>query len=225
MAPARARSIYTISPQNSTAFGAAITIDNTGATALTSWTLTWSFANGQTVSSLWNGIETQSGANVTVKNETYNGSIAAGGSLTGIGFNGTWNGVTNAVPTSFAINGTACGGAATGELHACSLGVHSVDCPGRQRHRHHHGHRREPVHRQRNLRRIRNADGRNCCVQPSSSTSSSVLTLTVASTTVAGNYPITITGTSGTLSPVTTSHYTHSTGRVALRCTVAVPPL
>jgi endoglucanase len=98
---------YVISPQNSSAFGAAITIVN-GPTAITSWTLAWSFANGQTVASLWNGIETQSGANVTVKNESYNGSIAAGGTLTGIGFNGTWNGTTNAIPTAFSLNGTAC---------------------------------------------------------------------------------------------------------------------
>jgi hypothetical protein len=99
---------YTISPQNSTSFGGAITIVNNGSTALSSWTLTWSFANGQTVSSLWNGNEIQSGANVTVTNESYNGSIAAGGSYTGVGFNGTWNGVTNAIPTSFSLNGTAC---------------------------------------------------------------------------------------------------------------------
>jgi hypothetical protein len=99
---------YTISPQNSSAFGAAITIKNTGTTALTNWTLTWAFANGQTVSSLWNGVETQSGANVTVKNESYNGSIAAGGSYTGMGFNGTWNGTTNVVPTAFSLNGTTC---------------------------------------------------------------------------------------------------------------------
>jgi hypothetical protein len=99
---------YTISPQNTSAFGASLTINNTGTTALTSWTLTWAFANGQTVSQLWNGIETQSGANVTVKNEPYNGSIAAGGTLSGIGFNGTWNGSTNAIPTAFSLNGTAC---------------------------------------------------------------------------------------------------------------------
>jgi hypothetical protein len=98
---------YVISPQNSSAFGAAITIVN-GSTAITSWTLTWTFANGQTISSLWNGIETQSGANVTVKNESYNGSIAANGTLTGIGFNGTWNGTTNAIPTAISLNGTAC---------------------------------------------------------------------------------------------------------------------
>jgi endoglucanase len=98
---------YTISPQNNTAFGAAISIKN-GSTAITSWTLTWTFANGQTVSSLWNGIETQSGANVTVKNEPYNGSIAASATLSGIGFNGTWNGTTNAIPTAISLNGTAC---------------------------------------------------------------------------------------------------------------------
>jgi hypothetical protein len=98
---------YTISPQNNSAFGAAITIKN-GSTAITSWTLTWAFANGQTISSLWNGVETQSGSNVTVKNESYNGSIAANGTLTGIGFNGTWNGSTNAVPTAISLNGTAC---------------------------------------------------------------------------------------------------------------------
>jgi hypothetical protein len=100
--------VYTISPQNSSAFGGAITIDNTGTTAISSWTLTWTFANGQTITSLWNGAETQSGSQVTVKNLSYNGAIAAGGSYSGMGFNGAWNGTTNAVPTSFAVNGTTC---------------------------------------------------------------------------------------------------------------------
>jgi len=99
---------YTISPQNNSQFGASITIKNGGTTALSTWSLTWSFANGQTVSELWNGIETQSGANVTVNNEPYNGSIAAGATLSGIGFNGTWNGTTNAIPAAFSLNGTAC---------------------------------------------------------------------------------------------------------------------
>ena len=99
---------YTIGNQWQGGFGAAITIKNTGNTALTSWTLTWAFANGQTISQFWNGVETQSGANVTVKNESYNGSIAADGSLTGLGFNGTWNNSTNAVPTAISLNGTAC---------------------------------------------------------------------------------------------------------------------
>ncbi len=99
---------YVIQPQNTSAFGANITINNTGTTALTSWTLSWAFANGQTITQLWNGAGTQSGASVTVTNESYNGSIAAGASYSGVGFNGTWNGVTNAVPTAISLNGMAC---------------------------------------------------------------------------------------------------------------------
>jgi len=99
---------YSVPSQWSGGFTGAVTIDNTGTTAISSWTLTWTFANGQTITQLWNGSETQSGANVTVKNLSYNGSIPAGGSYNGMGFNGTWNNVTNAVPTSFAVNGTTC---------------------------------------------------------------------------------------------------------------------
>ena len=89
-------------------FQAAITIQNTSSTAWSSWILTWSFANGQTINGLWNGAASQSGGNVTVRNLSYNGSIPAGGSYNGVGFTGTWNNTTNAVPTSFAINGTTC---------------------------------------------------------------------------------------------------------------------
>jgi endoglucanase len=99
---------YAISSQWGGGFGAAITINNTGTTAISNWTLTWNFANGQTITQLWNGSETQSGANVTVSNLSYNGSIPAGGSYTGMGFNGTWNNTTNAIPSSFSINGTTC---------------------------------------------------------------------------------------------------------------------
>jgi len=103
--------VYTISSQWNSGFGAGITIQNTGTTAWTNWTLTWTYSNGQTISQLWNGTATQSGANVTVTNMSYNGSIPAGGSYSGMGFNGTWNGSTNATPTSFAVNGITCGAA------------------------------------------------------------------------------------------------------------------
>ena len=99
---------YSITNQWPGGFGASITIDNTGTTALSNWTLTWSFANGQTVTQLWNGNVAQSGNKVTVTNMSYNGSIPAGGSYSGVGFNGSWNNTTNAVPTSFAVNGTTC---------------------------------------------------------------------------------------------------------------------
>jgi glucuronoarabinoxylan endo-1,4-beta-xylanase len=99
---------YSITNQWSGGFQTAITINNTGTTGITNWTLTWSFANGQTITQLWNGTETQSGANVTVTNLSYNGTIAAGGNYNGMGFTGTWNNTANAVPASFAVNGTTC---------------------------------------------------------------------------------------------------------------------
>jgi cellulose 1,4-beta-cellobiosidase len=99
---------YTVVSQWGGGFGASISINNTGTTAISNWTLTWSFANGQIITQLWNGIETQNGANVTVSNESYNGSIASGGVYSAMGFNGSWNNTTNAAPTSFAVNGVAC---------------------------------------------------------------------------------------------------------------------
>ena len=101
---------YTISPQNSSNFGANITIVNGGTTTLSNWVLTWSFANGQTISSSWNGTVSQSGANVTVSEQSGQTweNIPAGGSYTGFGFNGTWNGTTNSIPAAFSLNGTAC---------------------------------------------------------------------------------------------------------------------
>jgi hypothetical protein len=53
---------------------------------------------------------TQSGANVTVSEQSGQTwqNIPAGGSYSGFGFNGNWNGTTNAIPTAFSLNGTAC---------------------------------------------------------------------------------------------------------------------
>jgi cellulose 1,4-beta-cellobiosidase len=99
---------YTASSTSPSTFQGAITIDNTGAEYLSSWTLTWAFADEQTITDLWNGIETQSGANVKVNSETYNGALYPGGSISSVGFEGTWNGTTNAVPAAISLNGTAC---------------------------------------------------------------------------------------------------------------------
>jgi xyloglucan-specific exo-beta-1,4-glucanase len=87
---------YAISSEWPGGFGANVTVTNTGTVATTGWTVKWTFANGQTVTSLWNGSYAQSGANVTVTNLSYNGAIGVGGN-TSFGFNGVWSG-TNAVP-------------------------------------------------------------------------------------------------------------------------------
>lgn len=99
---------YAITSSWTGGFTAAIDIKNTGSQALSSWTLQWTFANGQTISEAWNGVATQGGANVTIVNESYNGSIPAGGSYSGLGFNGTWNNSTNSVPAAISLNGVAC---------------------------------------------------------------------------------------------------------------------
>ncbi|HKT04386.1 MAG TPA: cellulose binding domain-containing protein, partial [Rugosimonospora sp.] len=91
-------------------FTASITL-NVGPTAVSAWTLTWSYTAGQQVSSAWNATVGQSGGAVTARNMSYNGQVAAGGSVQ-FGLQGTFT-AANPAPTDFALNGTACGGAGT----------------------------------------------------------------------------------------------------------------
>jgi cellulose 1,4-beta-cellobiosidase len=105
---------YTITNQWPGGFGASLTIQNTSSAAWTSWTLGFTFpASGQTVTQLWNGNVTQSGQNVTVTNLSYNGAVPVGAMVSSEpGFNGAWT-TSNPVPTSFTVNGNACGGSPT----------------------------------------------------------------------------------------------------------------
>ncbi|GGN11691.1 endoglucanase [Actinoplanes campanulatus] len=101
---------YTVTSQWQGGFGADVKITNLG-DPITQWNLGFSFGAGQTVTQLWNGSFTQSGAAVTVRNASYNGSIATNGA-TSFGFNGAFTG-TNPVPSAFTLNGTACTGGVT----------------------------------------------------------------------------------------------------------------
>jgi mannan endo-1,4-beta-mannosidase len=67
-----------------------------GSSAISGWTVTWTFANGQTVSQAWNATVTSSGSSVTSRGVSYNSSLAAGAGTT-FGFLGSWNG-TNSAP-------------------------------------------------------------------------------------------------------------------------------
>jgi len=87
-----------------------VTLRNTGTGTINGWALTWTFANGQVISQLWNGTLTQSGSAVTVRNLTWNGTLAPNGTAS-IGFISSWNNATNAVPTAFAVNGSPCSAA------------------------------------------------------------------------------------------------------------------
>jgi cellulose 1,4-beta-cellobiosidase len=96
---------FTVTNSWSTGFQVALSIQNTGTTAVNGWTLTWTFPGSQQVTQLWNGAATQTGTTVSVANLSYNASIAAGGSYNDAGF--TANG-TFAAPTNVKINGVAC---------------------------------------------------------------------------------------------------------------------
>ncbi|MET8998836.1 cellulose-binding domain-containing protein [Amycolatopsis sp. NPDC004169] len=87
-------------------YTADITVTN-GATAVSSWALTWHYGGTQTVTSAWNATVRQTGTAVTAQNLSYNGAVPAGGTVS-FGLQGTYSG-TNATPTDFALNGVSCG--------------------------------------------------------------------------------------------------------------------
>ena len=99
---------YTVSSSWSGGFGANITLTDNGSTAISPWTLTFSFpAAGEAVQGGWDGTWTQSGQAVTVTSESWNATIGANGGTVSIGFNGTDTGQDPA-PTVFYINNNVC---------------------------------------------------------------------------------------------------------------------
>jgi Glycosyl hydrolase family 62/Cellulose binding domain len=101
---------YTVGSEWQGGFTAGVSVKNLG-DPLNGWSLTWTFAAGQTVSQAWSTDLTQSGSAVTARNVSYNGAIATNGEVS-FGFNGASTG-SNPVPTAFALNGVACTGQPT----------------------------------------------------------------------------------------------------------------
>ncbi|MEU8058705.1 glycoside hydrolase family 6 protein [Microbispora bryophytorum] len=86
-------------------FTAGITVRNTGE-RLTGWKLTFTFPRSQQLTQGWSARWTQLAGHVTAENESWNGTVASGGSVQ-LGFNGTWTG-DNMPPMDFALNGVPC---------------------------------------------------------------------------------------------------------------------
>ncbi|MFD4871757.1 cellulose binding domain-containing protein [Streptomyces sp. NPDC058420] len=97
---------YRITNQWTGGFQADVQITNTGSTPWNGWSLGWSFADGQQIGQLWNADYTQSGATVTAKNVSWNGTVTTGSSV-GFGFTGSWTGV-NAKPGAFKVGDQSC---------------------------------------------------------------------------------------------------------------------
>ncbi|MEU7468573.1 cellulose binding domain-containing protein [Streptomyces sp. NPDC044984] len=97
---------YKITNQWADGFQADVQLTNTGPAAWNGWSLTWSFADGQKISQLWNGSHTQSGAAVAVRNTDWNGTVAAGSSAA-FGFTASRS-AANTEPTAFKLGGETC---------------------------------------------------------------------------------------------------------------------
>ncbi|MBR8638746.1 glycoside hydrolase family 6 protein [Streptomyces tuirus] len=96
---------YKVQNQWSTGFTAAVTITNNSA-AKSSWSVKWSYAGNQQITSGWNAKISQSGAAVTASNENYNAQLATGASVS-FGFQGSYSG-SNAIPATFTLDGVTC---------------------------------------------------------------------------------------------------------------------
>ncbi len=88
-------------------FAVNVTITNNSASPINGWTLNWAFPGNQTVTSIWNATDTQTGSSVSAVNVGYDVTIPANGGSVSFGFNGSYTGA-NPNPTSFVLNGTTC---------------------------------------------------------------------------------------------------------------------
>ncbi|GAB3416137.1 CE1 family esterase [Flindersiella endophytica] len=103
--PGACRVTNTINAWN-TGLTSSITLTNTSTTAINGWSLVFTLPSGQTITSGWNATYSPTSGQVTARNVSYNGDIAAGASI-GIGFQAGHTGNT-AAPSSYTLNGATC---------------------------------------------------------------------------------------------------------------------
>ncbi|MEV0609952.1 cellulose binding domain-containing protein [Polymorphospora rubra] len=87
---------YAVTGQWQDGFRGEVTV-RAGSRTISGWTVTWTYADGQTITQSWGATVTGSGANVTAANAAWNGGLAAG-AVTSFGFIGS-AGATNGSPT------------------------------------------------------------------------------------------------------------------------------
>jgi xyloglucan-specific exo-beta-1,4-glucanase len=97
---------YKITSQWSGGFQGEVTVTDTGTTSIKGWRVGWTFGAGQSIQQTWNGLETQSGAAVTVTNVSYNGALGAGAGTT-FGFLAALTSTNNPVPSPLTCTPTS----------------------------------------------------------------------------------------------------------------------
>ena len=93
-------------PAKPGAFVGAVKVTNLTDQKLTSWTLDWTFTNGEKIAATLNGLYQQHGADVTVRNLPFGGTVKPGKSVT-IGLLGSYP-TSLGEPTEFWLNGEKC---------------------------------------------------------------------------------------------------------------------
>ena len=79
--------VFSLTNSWSGGFQASVTV-TAGSSAITGWSVAWTFPPGEAVTELWSGSYSVSGQAVTVTNESYNGALNAGAN-TSFGFTGS----------------------------------------------------------------------------------------------------------------------------------------
>jgi len=83
-------------------------VTNTGTTPINGWNVQYQLPSGQQVTTLWNGVVSQNGANVSIRNADWNRTIAPGATVVDVGYNATWDNATNGSPVGITLNGRRC---------------------------------------------------------------------------------------------------------------------
>lgn len=78
-----------------------VLITNTGSSAITGWKVTFALPADHIITGWWNGVLTARGQTVTVQNDTFNGAIAPGSSVTSVGFLVSRSDGSTAVPSGY----------------------------------------------------------------------------------------------------------------------------
>jgi endo-1,4-beta-xylanase len=95
--PGTCKATYSLVSSWTGGYQASVTVADSGSSTISAWTVGLTLASGQSISSLWNGVNSGTSGAITVKNAAYNGTISAGGSTT---FGFTANGNGSALPTN-----------------------------------------------------------------------------------------------------------------------------
>ncbi|NGM15079.1 endoglucanase [Verrucosispora sp. CWR15] len=72
----------TIDARWGSGFVATVTVRNTGSESLDGWLVRWRWSGDERIQSVWGGVSDGAGADVTIRNASYNGTVAPGGSTT-----------------------------------------------------------------------------------------------------------------------------------------------